>query len=39
MPIDKNVKVTYSDKINVMKAFTDPANAGYESGFNVEMKI
>ena len=39
MPIDKNLKISYSDKINVKNAFTDPANAGYQSGFNVEFKM
>lgn len=38
-PLDKNLKVTYSDRINLVNALTDPKNANYSSGFNVEFKI
>lgn len=38
-PLDKNLKIMYSDRINVVNALTDPKNANYSSGFNVEFKI
>lgn len=39
IPIASNLKVTYSDKIDIAKTFTDPSNAGYSSGFSAEFKI
>jgi len=39
MPIAKNLKITYSDKINIVNMITDPANANYQSGFSAEFKI
>lgn len=39
MPIASNLKITYSDKMDVLKAWTDPANANYSSGFSAEFKI
>jgi len=39
LPIAKDVKLTYTDRCDAVKFFTDPTNAGYTSGFNLEMKI
>ena len=39
MPLDKNLKITYQDKVDLIRSFTDPQNAGYSSGWNVELKI
>jgi len=39
MPIAKNLKITYSDKINIVNMISDPANANYQSGFSAEFKI
>ena len=39
IPIAANLKITYSDKINILNVFTDPANADYSSGFSAEFKI
>jgi hypothetical protein len=39
MPVAKDVKLTYTDRADLVKFFSDPQNAGYTSGFNLEMKI
>jgi hypothetical protein len=39
IPIAKNLKITYSDKVDILKFFTDGSNANYSSGFAAEFKI
>jgi len=39
MPVASNLKITYSDKINLVNMIRDPANANYQSGFSAEFKI
>jgi len=39
IPIASNLKITYSDKIDIVNMVKDPANANYQSGFSAEFKI
>lgn len=39
MPIAKNLKITYADRVDILRTFTDPSNANYQSGFSAEFKI
>jgi len=39
MPVASNLKITYADKIDLLKVFTAPADANYQSGFSAEFKI
>lgn len=38
-PVNSTTKVTVSDQVNVVKAFTDPAAMGFKLGFNVEFSM
>jgi len=39
MPVASNLKISYADKVDLLKTFTDPSNANYQSGFSAEFKI